>query len=477
MSLLGRDLGLTLTIPAGFPAVDVNSLRYKDMIQDLVLVGRNPAKFETKYATLLTAAQRQELRDGLAAIRAALIETASLSAIELVLGREEAVVGRVQERTLQVGNDFVQRYYSNVIDHVENAGHEFGAGLSARGQGRPDRVPRDALREGTVERLLRVVVALVLLVAVAYAALWAVRLAGFGYLLSASQEAPEPVRPDLPFAPLVDTSLADPDNPTQVFHVDLARVEQEYPLTRAQLGALGPENLVALEPGGGRPALCAADRRADPGRGLSRRPLLRARRVDGAAACRRSSAGSRGGSRPRRSSSPRAPGGRSGRASCSTGTTGCSGTSSRTSARSRASSTTRARSRRSRCRARAGCAHVMPTTDVWLLFPAKLYCGQSLLDGRRELVIIDYAYNDDLPGYQENPDALAGRNGLRVRDEIRMVRPGLYLGRAYVNKVFLLNFVLYNEEVAAAGLEAFLRGEPVAEDCWVGEQLRQAEAG
>ena len=72
--------------------------------------------------------------------------------------------------------------------------------------------------------------------------------------------------------------------------------------------------------------------------------------------------------------------------------------------------------------------HVLPTTDVWLLFPAKLYCGQSLLDGRRESVIIDYAYNDDLPGYQENPDALAGRNGLRIRDEIRMIRPGLLPG-------------------------------------------------
>ena len=55
-----------------------------------------------------------------------------MSAIELVLGREEAVVGRVQDLTLQVGNEFVQRYYSNVLGHVENAGHEFGAGLSPR---------------------------------------------------------------------------------------------------------------------------------------------------------------------------------------------------------------------------------------------------------------------------------------------------------------------------------------------------------
>ncbi len=60
-----------------------------------------------------------------------------------------------------------------------------------------------------------------------------------------------------------------------------------------------------------------------------------------------------------------------------------------------------------------------------------------------------------LPGYQENPDALVGRNGLRIRDEIRMIRPGFYLGRAYANKVFLLNFILVNEEVANAGQAGF----------------------
>ncbi len=132
VELLGRDLGLTLTIPAGFPAVDVNSLRYKDMIQDMVLIGTDPAKFDLKYADLLTPERRDELREGLAAIRAELLRTAGVSGIELVLGREEAVVGRVQDLTLQVGNDFVQRYYSNVLDRVENAGHRFGEGLSER---------------------------------------------------------------------------------------------------------------------------------------------------------------------------------------------------------------------------------------------------------------------------------------------------------------------------------------------------------
>ena len=42
--------------------------------------------------------------------------------------------------------------------------------------------------------------------------------------------------------------------------------------------------------------------------------------------------------------------------------------------------------------------------DQWLMFPARLYCGQSLLDSRRESVIIDYAYTDEIPGYRERPD-------------------------------------------------------------------------
>jgi len=108
--------------------------------------------------------------------------------------------------------------------------------------------------------------------------------------------------------------------------------------------------------------------------------------------------------------------------------------------------------------------------DAWLLFPAKLYCGQSLLDGRRESVIIDYAFTDDLPGYRETPDVLAGREGLEIRDEIRMVRPGFYLGRAYIKKVFALNFTLYNKAVAEKESSSFAVSGSVTEDCWVGNQ-------
>ena len=49
-----------------------------------------------------------------------------------MLDRKEAVVGRVQDLTLQVGNDFVQRYYSNLLEHQENSGHTFGETLSER---------------------------------------------------------------------------------------------------------------------------------------------------------------------------------------------------------------------------------------------------------------------------------------------------------------------------------------------------------
>ena len=107
--------------------------------------------------------------------------------------------------------------------------------------------------------------------------------------------------------------------------------------------------------------------------------------------------------------------------------------------------------------------------DENLFFPAKVYCGQSLLDGRRESIIIDYAFSDDLPGYLAELDRLGGRAGLQIRDEIRMIRPGFYLGRAYIARAFLLNFTLYDEEAATAP-DASFEPERVAEDCWEGSQ-------
>lgn len=109
---------------------------------------------------------------------------------------------------------------------------------------------------------------------------------------------------------------------------------------------------------------------------------------------------------------------------------------------------------------------------VGLLFPAKLYCGQSLLDSRRESVIIDYYFTDEIEGYLPEIDYLGGRNGLQIRDEIRMIRPGFYLGRAYLGKIFLLDFTLYNKDVAERSSPDSSR-----EDCRPGAQQVAQTAG
>ncbi len=77
-----------------------------------------------------------------------------------------------------------------------------------------------------------------------------------------------------------------------------------------------------------------------------------------------------------------------------------------------------------------------------MLFPAKVYCGLSLIDSRRESIVIDYSYGDYFKPFIKGIDDLVGRGQLNIRDEVRMLRPGFYLGRAYANKIFLLNFAL-----------------------------------
>ena len=82
-----------------------------------------------------------------------------------------------------------------------------------------------------------------------------------------------------------------------------------------------------------------------------------------------------------------------------------------------------------------------------MLFPAHVFCAQSLFDSRKESIVIDYGngvkdFSD--PKVPIEVDALASKDGFWVRDEIRMIRPGLYLGRAYVDRLFILNFALTN---------------------------------
>ncbi len=294
-------------------------------------------------------------------------------------------------------------------------------------------------------------------------------IAGCGSGTSLAQSTPS----SIPFAPLTDTSIADPDNSTKVFRVDMAKVERDFPLTRRDLTLLTPESIKGfsqeqIDQIYGR--LTAGPVPDGPFQGdlfFQRGDSLGPRlaeilggmegRITGAKVELLERVGRvlwRGKMfyrdervlrnfiadalllRPivddvRNVMTARVP--------------------------------------------RTGpLRRLVPTDEVWLLFPAKLYCGQSLFDSRRESVIIDYNYADEIPGYRASPDSLAARGGMRIRDEIRMIRPGFYLGRAYANRMFLLNFIVYNPELAERSAGDFAVGAEVREDCWTGEQARVA---
>lgn len=278
------------------------------------------------------------------------------------------------------------------------------------------------------------------------------------------------VPPAIPFAPTSNPSLKDPDNPTKNFRVDFARVEEIFPLSRADLWKLTPENLAVLS----QEHIDQIYGRLSAGpipAGVFRSDLFLAHGDS------------------IRDRLEEIVGGVHGRlvgnlVDALMMTIGFVWKDKlfdpdrrvvRTAVEDLAplralidspdTLTTMTIPRR-------GPLHlIFPTNTVWVLFPAKLYCGQSLLDGRRESWIIDYNYNDDIEGYRHNPDRILGRGGLALRDEIRIVRPGFYLGRAYVGRMFLLNFTLYDPQVVERDSPGFVSGKALTEPCWAGEQI------
>jgi len=90
---------------------------------------------------------------------------------------------------------------------------------------------------------------------------------------------------------------------------------------------------------------------------------------------------------------------------------------------------------------------------TWLLFPAKTSCGPSKLDPARHAIVIDYAKGSEVTGYRDIPDSLAGPDALDILDEVRLVRPGLYLGRAHFRGQFRLNFTLLKPDPPPAGTD------------------------
>ncbi len=108
--------GLSIVVPKGVPAVLINSLRYKDLIQDLVLFRRDAPRLDAKYKGILTDAQLADLKKGLDATWPVLT----------------GAPGQLKLDITTVQNEFVQRYYSNVLGRSENSGHRFGENLAER---------------------------------------------------------------------------------------------------------------------------------------------------------------------------------------------------------------------------------------------------------------------------------------------------------------------------------------------------------
>jgi len=72
-----------------------------------------------------------------------------------------------------------------------------------------------------------------------------------------------------------------------------------------------------------------------------------------------------------------------------------------------------------------GSVTLLNKTPLGRIIPAKVYFGDSKLDGRRSIVI-DYTEDAGMP--------VVGSLVSRIRDEIREVAPNLYLGFAFVRR-------------------------------------------
>jgi hypothetical protein len=110
----GVEIGLSMVVPKGKPAVLINSLRIKDLIRDLVLSKRRPAELAKQYEGILTPDRLRELQRGLGDLDA----------------RLSIDDGRLRLDISQEHSDFIQSFYSNALARTENAGHEFGKDLS-----------------------------------------------------------------------------------------------------------------------------------------------------------------------------------------------------------------------------------------------------------------------------------------------------------------------------------------------------------
>jgi hypothetical protein len=112
----GIEASFSVVLPKGAPAIMLNSLRYKDLLQDIVLMQTDRAKLVAKYAGILPAERLRELQEGLERLRVAISANRGQFTLDIT----------------KTQSDFIQNYYSNVLGRDESAGHRFGEGLTDR---------------------------------------------------------------------------------------------------------------------------------------------------------------------------------------------------------------------------------------------------------------------------------------------------------------------------------------------------------
>ena len=98
----------------------------------------------------------------------------------------------------------------------------------------------------------------------------------------------------------------------------------------------------------------------------------------------------------------------------------------------------------------------LPTTTVWMLFPAKVYCGQSLArrrGGNRSSSTTPSPTRSRATARARTVSP--GGTGSASATRSAWCGPGFYLGRAYANRAFLLNFTLYRPRWPTPRAEAF----------------------
>ena len=262
-----------------------------------------------------------------------------------------------------ITSPFIQRMYSNSTVDVENEGHTFGSALSRRGQEGAHRLPGDAVAEAIAMKADLIALSCVDRRRRSAVALWWCDAVTPGSTCRLREPTPHGLRPARARATRCRSMSGVADAGAA------RRATRRNKSIRSTAGS----------PPGRSPTARTMATSFFP-RGTDSETRL------GEIIAGRLQVAPR---QPRRAQDRRPRPHCSGRARCSIATSGSCATASKTwpcSRRSPAATRTASRS------------ITVNGRDTFLLFPAKLYCGQSLLDGRRESVIIDYAFTDELPG-------------------------------------------------------------------------------